>query len=192
MIALMAPPNAPQEPTLHDVLQRTGGYVVEFQRQLSGIVAEERYAQNVVATGNGLSRNPAVLNRVLKSDLLLVKPAGADRWIQFRDVFDVDGSPVRDRSERLMKLFVEPSTSTAKQVEKIIEESTRYNIGKLQRTINVPVLALVILDPVNQSCGHRPGARERVDRRRRVHSRAGRRRLRSGTGHRPARAGRDA
>src|SRR5260221_1895694 len=151
MIALMAPPNAPQEPTLHDVLQRTGRYVVEFQRQLSGIVAEERYAQNVVATGNGLSRNPAVLNRVLKSDLLLVKPAGADRWIQFRDVFDVDGSPVRDRSERLMKLFIEPSTSTAKQVEKIIEESTRYNIGKLQRTINVPVLALVILDPVNQS-----------------------------------------
>jgi hypothetical protein len=151
MIALMAAPAAAEEPTLDEVLQRAGKYVVEFQRQLSGIVAEERYEQNVAATGISVSRSPAVLSRVLKSDLLLVKPAGSDRWIQFRDVFDVDGNPVRDRSERLMKLFVEPSKSTAKQAEQIVEESTRYNIGKLQRTINVPVLALVILDPANQS-----------------------------------------
>jgi hypothetical protein len=151
-IALLAPAVAAQEPTLDTVLQRAGTYVVEFQRQLSGIVAEERYEQNVAASLT-LSRSSAgqVVSRVLKSDLLLVKPAGIDRWIQFRDVFDVDGSPVRDRSERLMKLFVEPSQSTAKQVEQIVEESTRYNIGKMQRTINVPVLALVVLDPVNQS-----------------------------------------
>ena len=94
---------------------------------------------------------PPITNRVLKSDLLLVKPVGADRWVQFRDVFEVDGEPVRDRNERLMKLFLAPSRSLASQVQQIVDESTRYNIGKLLRTINVPVLALVILDPVNQS-----------------------------------------
>jgi len=31
-----------------------------------------------------------------------------------------------------------------------MEESSRYNIGNLQRTVNVPVLALVVLDPDNQ------------------------------------------
>ena len=81
------------------------------------------------------------------SDLLLVKPEKADRWIQFRDVFEVDGRPIRDRNERLMKLFVEPSSSTAGQVEQIVTESARYNIGSVLRTINVPVFALLILDP---------------------------------------------
>jgi hypothetical protein len=70
--------------------------------------------------------------------------------MQFRDVFEVDGQPVRDRSERLMKLFVSPSASTANQAELIAQESSRYNIGNLQRTLNVPLLALAILDPAHQ------------------------------------------
>jgi hypothetical protein len=89
-------------------------------------------------------------HRELTSDLLLVRPEGAPRWIQFRDVFEVDGKPVRDRNERLMHLFLAPDASTAKQVEQIVTESSRYNIGNLLRTINVPVLALMVLDPVNQ------------------------------------------
>jgi hypothetical protein len=95
-----------------------------------------------------MTRN--AMHRELKSDLLLVRPVGADRWMQFRDVFDVDGQPVRDRSERLMKLFLSPSSSTATQADLIARESSRYNIGNLQRTVNVPVLALVILEPVHQ------------------------------------------
>ena len=47
--------------------------------------------------------------------------------MQFRDVFSVDGKPVRDRSERLMQLFVSPTASTASQAERI-------SGGKLART----------------------------------------------------------
>ena len=35
------------QPTLSTVLERAGAYVAEFHRQLSGIVAEERYVQDV-------------------------------------------------------------------------------------------------------------------------------------------------
>jgi hypothetical protein len=35
-----------QPPALPDVLQRAGAYVVSFQHQLAGIVAEERYVQD--------------------------------------------------------------------------------------------------------------------------------------------------
>jgi hypothetical protein len=147
---------ATQSPaSLETVLERAGAYVIALQQQLSGIVAEEDYVQNVGAlsgvgptTRSGL---PLVRHRELRSDLLLVRPVGADRWVQFRDVFDVDGRPVRDRSERLMKLFVSPSSSTANQAEQIAVESSRYNIGNLQRTVNVPVLALAILEPRHQS-----------------------------------------
>jgi hypothetical protein len=142
-----------QEPTLAEVLERAGAYVTAFQRQLSGVVTEESYVQDVTeAAGFSLrsTRRSAVTHRVLKSDLLLVKPQGAERWIQFRDVFDVDGKAIRDRSERLMKLFVEPSASTAAQVKQIVDESVRYNIGNILRTINVPVFALLILERGHQ------------------------------------------
>jgi len=139
-----------QEPSLATVLERAGDYVATFQRQLSGVVAEETYIQDVREPPMGtVPRAPmrtGPMHRELKSDLLLVKPEKADRWIQFRDVFEVDGHPVRDRSERLMKLFVEPTHSTAGQVEQIVSESARYNIGNVMRNINVPVFALLILD----------------------------------------------
>src|SRR5258708_313407 len=138
-IALMLAPASGQEPALDSVLARAGAYVVEFQRQLSGVVAEEQYVQDVrYPLTTGTRANPLLArHRELKSDLLLVKPVGGDRWIQFRDVFEVDGKAIRDRSERLMKLFVSPSTSSAAQADLIIQESSRYNIGNLQRTVNV-------------------------------------------------------
>jgi hypothetical protein len=152
-VVLMCASSSAQEPALDTVLARAGAYVVEFQRQLSGVVAEEQYVQDVrypLATSTRV--NPLLArHRELKADLLLVKPVGADRWIQFRDVFDVDGKAVRDRNERLMHLFLAPDASSASQVQRIADESSRYNIGNLYRTVNVPVLALVILDPGNQA-----------------------------------------
>ena len=151
--AIAFAPASAQEPSLPAVLLRAGAYVVEFQRQLSGVVAEEAYEQSVRLPFGTSSRANQLLptHRALKSDLLLVKPPGVDRWLQFRDVFEVDGKPVRDRNERLMQLFVTPSASSAVQAARIVAESSRYNIGNLQRTVNAPVLALVILDPRNQS-----------------------------------------
>jgi hypothetical protein len=70
--------------------------------------------------------------------------------MQFRDVFDVDGAPVRDRDERLMKLFLQPTGSVADQLEAILTESARYNIGNIERNVNTPLLAMFFLDPRNQ------------------------------------------
>jgi hypothetical protein len=148
---VLGAPVAAQEPTLDVVLARAGAYVVEFQKQLTGIVAEEHYVQRTLGR-SALSRLTAdtIRSRDLKSDLLLLKPEGSARWIQFRDVFEVDGKPVRDRNERLVKLFLDPTASTANLAENVTAESTRYNIGNLVRTVNVPVLALSILDPAVQ------------------------------------------
>jgi hypothetical protein len=85
------------------------------------------------------------MHRELRSDLLLVRPVGAEGWMQFRDVTDVDGRKLKDRNDRLEKLFLQPSKSTAAQSRKIMEESARYNIGDIERNINLPVLALVVL-----------------------------------------------
>ncbi len=102
------------EPTLPAVLQRTAEYVKAYQTKLAGIVAEEHYRQSVVRIFPPPSQRvtPLPQNRELKSDLLLVRLAGDDRWVQFRDVFEVDRKPIRDRDERLFKLFLEPTSSS--------------------------------------------------------------------------------
>ena len=137
------------EPTLDAVLVKAAAYVTAYQNRLAGIVAEEVYRQQVMVTqrrGSPQTRQ----YRQLRSDLLLVKGANEGSWLQFRDVFEVDRKPIRDRDERLYKLFVGASTDAAKQAEAIQMESARYNIGPIMRTINMPILALVFFDRANQ------------------------------------------
>jgi len=139
-----------QTPTLDEVLARAGRYVTEFERQLSGIVAEEQYVQEVIRFGRGPGRLVNPMRITLRSDLLLVRGRPAAVWVQFRDVFEVDGSSVRDRAERLTELFAANPPSRDAQIRKILAESARYNIGDIERNINVPLLALQFLEPANQ------------------------------------------
>jgi hypothetical protein len=136
---------ARQTPTLEEVLARAGRYVTAFQEQLSGIVAEETYVQE--ARRLGVPKARGVTRRELKSDLLLVRPSNADRYVEFRDVFEVDGAAVRDRHDRLTALFLKPTAETENQLRAIIQESARYYPGSIYRNINTPMLALSFLEP---------------------------------------------
>jgi len=139
-----------EQPTLAVVLARAAAYVADFHRQLSSIVAEERYVQDWKSVSSGRQREVTPLDhRVLLSDLLLVKPEGFTAWMEFRDVFEVDGVPVRERDERLVKLFLEPSPSTDQQIRHILAESARYNIGDIQRNVNTPIFPLLFLEGAN-------------------------------------------
>jgi hypothetical protein len=150
MLTLAAPGLAAADPPLTTVLERAAAYVADFHRQLSGVVAEERYVQEVKA----FARRPArVVNPVrseLHSDLLLVKPVGGGEWTEFRDVFEVNGLAVRDRRDRLTHLFLDGSPSAREQIGRILDESSRFNIGEIARNINTPVFALRILEGANQ------------------------------------------
>jgi hypothetical protein len=146
LIALLVPAAlvADDRPPLETILERVTDYIVRYQRELAGIVAEERYVQDA-----DKSDRPFVTHRELKSDLLLVRAEG-EGYVQFRDVFEVDGDAVRDRTDRLTKLFMNPSESARRQADQIRAESARYNIGSVARNINVPLIALMLLDPVYQ------------------------------------------
>src|SRR5215467_14527543 len=141
-------PAAPPIP-LNVLLSKAATYVERYTAHLSGLVMEEAYVQDVEQMnrfGYRMNTRGGVSHRQLRSDLLLVRPEGAEAWMQFRDVFEVDGRGLRDRNDRLTKLFLQPSKSTAEQAEKIVRESARYNIGDIERTINLPLLAMTVLD----------------------------------------------
>ena len=140
---------AQRQPALTEILVKAAGYVTSYQKDLRGIVAEETYIQNVTSSrsrGGRVTRE----GRQLKSDLLLVKLSAEERWLQFRDVFEVDRRPVRDRDQRLYKLFVTPGAGAQAQAEEIQKESSRYNLGPVLRNINIPILALFIFDRFTQ------------------------------------------
>ena len=143
---------AGQEPTLETVLARAAAYVTDYRERLSGIVSEEQYEQRARTPGRD---NRGVFDyddeRIeLRSDFLLVKPEGQDGFVEFRDVFEVNGLAVRDRQDRLTELFLNPSATAARQIAQIAVESARYNVGDVVRTLNTPTLALLLLQPTFQ------------------------------------------
>jgi VWFA-related protein len=139
-----ASPRAPAATSAKDAeLQLAMGRLVDYaeayERQYSGLVAEEDYRQSA-------SRKSVRL----RSDYLLVKPEGSDRWVSFRDVYEVDGAAVRDRDDRLRRLFLQPGVQIQTQLMAIHEESARHNIGAVERNINVPLFPLRFLTPENR------------------------------------------
>lgn len=126
------------------LLTRVSAYVDAFERQFGSMVAEEQYEQFTTSsggTGAMVRGGTAVQQTTLRSDFLLVQVPGQG-WVPFRDVFERDGKAVRDRQDRLTSLFIEHKRDALEQARRISDESSRYNIGNVQRTINVPTLVL--------------------------------------------------
>ena len=142
LITAVQSPLTAQDVPFGEVLGRTVQWVLDYQQQLAGVVSEETYVQ----TWEGRTSRGRE-TRTLKSDVLLTRPPGATRYLLFRDVFEVDGRQVRDRDERLLDLFLQPSAVASRQVMRILDESARYNIGDISRNVNTPTLALIFLDP---------------------------------------------
>jgi len=130
-----------EQPSVGEVLKAAGEYVASFQRNGS-LVAQEDYYQLVENN-----------RRSLRSDMLFI-PDEAFGWIEFRDVAASDGIAVRNRQERLLALFTNPTPDRLKQAQRIVEEGARFNLNprgvRLNRTINLPLTAIRFLRPESQ------------------------------------------
>jgi hypothetical protein len=136
----------PVDPGLLPILARVSDYVVGYGHELSAVVAEEVYEQEWHNPKGGTTK------RRLASDFLLVRIPGLQGWVPFRDVYEVDGEKVRDRADRLVKLFLSSTPeSAAASASGVWVESARYNLGGVQRTVNVPVLPLIFVEPVTRN-----------------------------------------
>src|SRR5262245_6086304 len=123
-----------------ELLMRAAAYVATFVEKFSNVVAEESYQQETTIPRR---------KRMLRSDYLFVRFPGDPSWTSFRDVFDVDGKPVRDHEERLTKLFMQPSTDSRRRLADLQNESSRYNLLDIG-TINHPLLAMAFLQDFYQ------------------------------------------
>lgn len=159
------PAAASDEPSVKTVLQRAATYVARFERDLSGIVAEEHYVQEArrLPTGDcppgtgagagqeapGCQDRPAEPTRIeLRSDLRLLRSRHG--YVQVRDVFEVDGRTVRDRSERVGAVLDRSGAIDEELKGRILRGNARFNVGDVLRTMNVPLVALQFLEHDNQ------------------------------------------
>ena len=149
--------------TIDQLLNRAAWYLDYFIDQFENVVAEENYMQDssqmlptflpFVSTGRGGLMTPPpgagdiarARHRDLRSDFLLVKSPETLDLIPFRDVIQVDGVLVRDRDERLAKLFLNPTKDTLAHARDIADEGARYNIGNMRTTLGNPMLGISVL-----------------------------------------------
>src|SRR5205814_2996334 len=123
------------------VLEKAGDYVVGFAEAFRDVVVQETYLQWTANAG---------APRRSKADLVYVSIPGAISWTCFRDVFEVNGQPVREHESRLEKLFLAESRASAiQQADAIIIASAQYNPGA-RRTANVPPPPPLFLHPADQ------------------------------------------
>jgi hypothetical protein len=150
---------AAQDNGLHSLLAKASEYVAGYEKAFSLLVSEERYTQTIerpLNAGSNLSRtNPGggmiggnvVRQQIIRSDYLLVQLGEGGGWMPFRDVFQVNDKVVRDREDRLAKLFLQDRESGFELGDRIMAESTRHNLGNVTRTINIPTLGMMFLHP---------------------------------------------
>lgn len=145
--ALLAASAAAQtrSPRLSEVMKRVGSYVESYGRQMSVIVGTERYVQ----WSEGPKAEAVPVTRQLVSEFALMRVE--DDWIGFRDVHEVDGKPVGERQDRLRSLFLDSPANALAQLRRIADESARYNIGRVQRNINTPTMALTFVQGSHQA-----------------------------------------
>jgi hypothetical protein len=129
---------------LGDVVARLDGYLQHYEKRLANVVAEETYRQWVE---QGPKNRRATTSRTLRSDFALTPAPGRKGWVAYRDTFEVDGVPARDREERQQRLQRLLSSGAVGHAARIAEQNARFNLGDglIARTINVPTFALEIM-----------------------------------------------
>jgi hypothetical protein len=160
------------------VLASAMRYVTTYEQQFSLLISEEHYVQELQRPpnpgagnlsrsnpGGGMQPGGSVSRQELRSDFLLVQLGGdGEGWMPFRDVFEVKGKRTREPGDRLLKLFLDADGNRFEKAAELMAASTRYNLGNVARTINIPTLAMMFLHPrVNERFEFTDEGEETVD-----------------------------
>ena len=158
------------------VLSSAMRYAMNYEQRFALLAADELYTQELQRPpnpGSNLSRsNPGggmqgggpINQQIIKSDFLLVQLGGdGEGWMPFRDAYEVKGRKLRERNDRLLKLFTSSDKSKFEKAASLSNDSAKHNLGNVARTINIPMLAMMFLHPrVNERFEFTDGGEETV------------------------------
>ena len=134
--------SAQSPPTLDQLLDRMGAYLIAYERDISTVVADERFEQKYYSGGN------VAVAVLLESEVAFMRLPGDAEWLGFRDVRKSNNKPVRLPGPTIAELLTLPAPDMTKAVA-IANASAIHNLG-LPRTINTPTSPLHIIHPRNR------------------------------------------
>jgi hypothetical protein len=119
-------------------LEAAAHFVAQFQRELSFVVADEIYVQQLSVAG----RQP--VTRTLRGEIFLTYLIPERAWITVHDFLEVDGTAVIDR-EAVRDLLVH--RPVGRIAPALAAQNARYNLGNVRRNFNEPTLPLQLFEP---------------------------------------------
>jgi hypothetical protein len=146
-VGLSLPPTRPsaQVPILDlstsGVVAATARYVSDYEEQLTAVIADESYSQEVraqVPEDRGAPRS-----RSMRSEMFFMFASFEHQWMAIRDVIEIDGGAVAERPDLRASLETLPASQVAATFK---ASNSRFNIGRVTRNFNEPTLALLVLD----------------------------------------------
>ena len=159
------------------VLSSAMRYAMNYEQRFALLAADELYVQELMRPpnpGDNLSRsNPgggmraggSMSQQTIKSDYLLVQLGGdGEGFMPFRDSYEAKGRKLRERDDRLLKLFTFRDKSRFEKAAALSNDSAKHNLGNVARTINIPMLAMMFLHPrVNERFEFTDGGEETIN-----------------------------
>lgn len=151
--------SASTQPALDDLIDRAGRYVVGYESAFWVLAMDEEYVQwleRPTNPGSNLSRsNPGggmvagrqENRRVAKADYVLVQAGPGRGWLPFRDVLTMNGAELHLSDDRLVRLFRSGNPDSFDLATEVHEASRKHDIGNVTRTINIPMLGMMLLHP---------------------------------------------
>lgn len=160
----------------HTVLSSAMRYTMNYEQKFALLAAAEHYVQelqrppnpgsNLSRTnpGGGMQAGGAVSQQIIKSDYLLVQLGmDGEGWMPFRDTYEVKGRKLRNRDDRLLKLFTANDRGRFDKAAQYTSDATKHNLGNVARTINIPLLGMMLLHPrVNERFEFTDGGEENI------------------------------
>ena len=160
----------------HTVLSSAMRYAMNYEQRFALLAADEYYVQELqrppnpgsnltrANPGGGMQGGGPISQQTIKSDFLLVQLGGdGEGFMPFRDAYEVKGRKLRERDDRLLKLFASNDKGRFEKAAKFTDDSSKHNLGNVARTINIPLLAMMFLHPrVNERFEFTDGGEETI------------------------------
>jgi hypothetical protein len=145
------------------IRERLDTYLLEYEPQLSALVADERMTQRDGASpdANRQTAEPT-RSRMIDSEVAFISLPGRTGWLGFRRVMKVNGKEEKDKGTPLGTLLADGGSDDFDQARLLLADSAGANLGS-PRTTNLPNLPLEFLHPRNRHrLHHRIDGREKI------------------------------
>jgi hypothetical protein len=132
------------------IRDRLDKYLLEYEFQLSTLVAEERISQRDAPSREAtVTGAPDSKFRTIESEVAFIGLPGKAGWLGFRRVLKVNGKKVEDAGTPLHVLLTDGASDDYDQARLLLADSASANLGT-PRTTNLPNLPLEFLHPRNR------------------------------------------